>query len=572
MSRSGEHVAPERMMALLGELGVAASFEQAADALLAALLRTAVEALGQGGLRVLRGMVHLRPGDSYRGIRLREVDDVSGRRDGSAHPPRLMPSTTAWHFVERTGAAIVLDVRESAAYQMNGKALDIKGAPRAFDFRSRDALLGREATHILALPLWRPGHMLDGFVSIELVIGGAHGHTQEQGSKGVFVQLGELAPEFDVLVGLASPYIGMLPRVSYEEGAGEKDELLPVIGEKMRPLLEDLRMFAWDDDTLLFQGETGVGKSKLARQCVKISRRKNGPFVHVSLNGVSEALREAHLFGWTRGAFTGATENHKGYIEEANGGTLFIDEIDKLSPEGQAMLLTLLDDGEYRAIGDNQVRHADVRFMIGTNANLKQAIREGRFLEDLYHRIRDMPVKIPPLRERRDEIGGWARKMIESCHEKLGHGGAVELEEAAITLLEGLPWTGNLRQLNKVVSRAYKYAAYSNAATDVVVGVAHVMRSLERERDPDDSKLSDLLRQAAAGLFDVIAASDGSLTLDDADVFSGYVVCAAIDRLGERDAFRVLGRASSLKSSNHLKTIKREREKVAAFEAKLPRS
>ena len=157
-------------------------------------------------------------------------------------------------------------------------------------------------------------------------------------------------------------------------------------------------------------GPTGAGKSRLARWCHSRSQRKERPFEAVDLMTIPEDMQMAELFGWKRGAFTGAVSDHAGCIARAEGGTLFIDEIDKLSLKSQAGLLSFLETRDYRRLGDPaSAQKADVRLIIGTNADLKKSVEAGEFREDLYYRINVLPVHLPPLADRADEIPAWGR-------------------------------------------------------------------------------------------------------------------------------------------------------------------
>src|SRR5262249_7450564 len=150
------------------------------------------------------------------------------------------------------------------------------------------------------------------------------------------------------------------------------------------------------------------------------------------------------LFGWRKGAFTGALKDNPGALGRAEGGTLFIDEVDKLSLRAQTGLLHVLEERMYRPLGDpGSERPANVRFIAGTNANLSQAVKEGRLREDLYYRINVLPVQLPPLAERRDEVAAWAIFMARRRHEESYAGGQAELSQGAIAVLIAEPWPGN---------------------------------------------------------------------------------------------------------------------------------
>jgi DNA-binding NtrC family response regulator len=236
-----------------------------------------------------------------------------------------------------------------------------------------------------------------------------------------------------------------------------KDDLLPVIGKGTAGLIEILRVFVDQEETLIISGPTGAGKSRLARWCHEQSRRKPHPFETLDLLSVPEDLQMAELVGWKRGAFTGATNSMPGALTRAAKGTLFIDEIDKLSLKAQSGLLRMIEERRYRALGDDtNERQVEARFIIGTNADLRALVRNGRFREDLYYRIHVLPVRLPPLAERLDEVPEWAAFMLERCS---GHAkGSVHLTPDAIQALLSHSWPGNLRQLDNVIRRAYAFA------------------------------------------------------------------------------------------------------------------
>ncbi|MDH5642432.1 MAG: sigma 54-interacting transcriptional regulator, partial [Nitrospira sp.] len=439
-----------RWSTLLRSLYDARSFEEAANLTLGALMAQVDGLIPDRTIRILRAMVHLRPEDTYRGIHVREATPATG-----LSTLQLTPSLTAWRWVQAAGGAVLFDVHAGQASAAGGAAIAGATELAAAEFRSRETVLGRRTTHIIAIPLHRPGGGLDGFLSIEL---------------NAAPPWSDIAQPLELLAALATPFLVELPCAPDAELAGE--EGLPVVGTRMRQCVSCLRLFAKTDETILLQGETGVGKTRLAEWCWKNSPRSGGRFVQVNLEAQPESLREGALFGWVKGAFTQAVDNKRGLVETAAGGTLFIDEIDKLSLSGQAMLLSLLDEGRFRVIGDNDLKEADVRFIIGTNINLYRAVEEGRFLRDLYFRIRVMPVRIPPLRERGDEIIGWAAHFITALQTKVNPRITARLEPRAGALLESCDWPGNLRQLHNVVKRARAFAAEEarrDARDEVVV-------------------------------------------------------------------------------------------------------
>ena len=238
-------------------------------------------------------------------------------------------------------------------------------------------LTARDANYVIVHPLRRHGGIIDGMVSLEL---------RDTSGKGEELQ-SLCGTELQLLVDLASPHLANLPPAPSLPSI-VVDEYLPVIGVTIAPLVELLRVFSSLDETLLITGATGVGKSRLARFCHAHSARRQKPFITLDLLACPENLQLPQLCGAKKGAYTGADRDMPGAIQRAEGGTLFIDEIDKLSLQAQTGLLRLIEDRVYRCIGDTgEDRKADVRFIVGTTSNLREAVEQGRFREDLYYRI-----------------------------------------------------------------------------------------------------------------------------------------------------------------------------------------
>ena len=229
----------------------------------------------------------------------------------------------------------------------------------------------------------------------------------------------------------------------------EKREL---IGQSpvMRALIDRLNLVAQNDSTVLIQGESGSGKEVVARYLHRHGNRREQPFVAINCAALPESLLESELFGYEKGAFTGATRQHKGYIERANGGILFIDDIDDMPPALQVKLLRFLQEREIQRIGGNELIPIDVRIIAATKVDLRQLISTGKFREDLYYRLNIIPLTIPPLRERKQDIP----LLIEHFIEK--HAGKSEdfpLSQADMHILMEYNWPGNVRELENVVQR-----------------------------------------------------------------------------------------------------------------------
>jgi len=210
--------------------------------------------------------------------------------------------------------------------------------------------------------------------------------------------------------------------------------------------LETAVKFAPTDLSVLIQGESGVGKESFARIIHQYSSRKNAPLFIVNCGALAKELVNSELFGHVKGAFTGSTETRKGYFEDANGGTLFLDEIAELPLESQALLLRVLQSGEYRKVGSNKIEHTNVRVVAATNVHLYEAVKRGKFREDLYFRLSAAQIRIPALRDRKSDIYLLFRKFTSDFSEVSGMC-KISLRPDAIRLLESYRWPGNIRQL-----------------------------------------------------------------------------------------------------------------------------
>lgn len=203
------------------------------------------------------------------------------------------------------------------------------------------------------------------------------------------------------------------------------------------------------DLTVLIIGESGVGKENIPRIIHQNSTRRNGKFLAVNCGAIPEGTINAELFGHEKGAFTGAIGERKGYFEEANGGTIFLDEIGELPKETQSLLLRVLQNGEYMKVGSSKVEKTDVRVIAATNVNLLHAVSQGKFREDLYYRINAMQITMPALRDRKDDIYLLFRKFTTDFSEK-NRVCKISLTHDAIALLRNYRWPGNIRQLKNV--------------------------------------------------------------------------------------------------------------------------
>jgi DNA-binding NtrC family response regulator len=303
---------------------------------------------------------------------------------------------------------------------------------------------------------------------------------------------------------------------------------------------------------------------------------KDKPFEVVDLSAIPEDLQLAELFGWRRGAFTGAVRDNVGVIARARGGTLFLDEIGNLSMRAQMGLLHVLEERTYRSLGDDgNEKAAEVRFIVGTNEDLRRAVAAKRFREDLYYRINVLPVALPALRDRADEIPSWAHFLVNRCHAGSASAAAVEITPGAQAVLAAQSWPGNLRQLDNIVRRAYAIAKIgwtNSGAASLVLREEHVRRALAYE-SPDESETpSDLLLEAASAIVRLaqsLAPTGKRLDLDVLEGFKGLVLGAALEKLdGERDeAFKLFARERLVVARNHHKVLKRELSRAEQLHA-----
>jgi len=227
------------------------------------------------------------------------------------------------------------------------------------------------------------------------------------------------------------------------------------IGEnpRVKELLKTVERIAPTDAPVLVRGENGSGKELIANAIHKNSRRKNAPFVMVNLGGISTSLFESEMFGHSKGAYTGAVSERKGRFELADKGTIFLDEIGDLTQDCQVKLLRVLQQHTFERLGESRTRKTDIRAICATNADLPAMVREHTFREDLFYRINLITLRIPPLRERRDDIPLLTRSFMESASRSHGIR-CPEISHEALGYLSRLPYPGNVRQLRNMVERA----------------------------------------------------------------------------------------------------------------------
>jgi two-component system response regulator HydG len=221
----------------------------------------------------------------------------------------------------------------------------------------------------------------------------------------------------------------------------------------LRDVIGILERVAPTDVPILIEGESGTGKDMVARAAHAMSKRAGGPYVALNMSAIPENLAESELFGHEKGAFTGAEQARAGFFGEAEGGTLFLDEIGLLAPTLQAKLLRVLQDGDFIPVGSRKARKANVRVVCATNEDLRKNVLEGKFREDLYYRIRVVPLRLPPLRERREDIPLLVEHLVKKHALRLGRP-PLAPDPDAMRLLLDHGWPGNVRELEHAIERA----------------------------------------------------------------------------------------------------------------------
>ena len=286
--------------------------------------------------------------------------------------------------------------------------------------------------------------------------------------------------------------------------------------------LETAVAIAPTDLTVLIEGESGTGKEVIPQIIHQHSRRKTGRYLAVNCGALPEGTINAELFGHEKGAFTGAVGERKGYFEEANGGTLFLDEIGELPKDTQAMLLRVLQNGEFLKVGSSKVEKTDVRVICATNVNLSYAVATGKFRQDLYYRINSIQIQMPPLRERKSDIYLLFRKFASDFAQKYGSA-RVTLDLDAISRLSSYRWPGNVRQLKNVAETvsALESRPAGRGVDKVELGPEVISRYLPDEQD-------SLLPATAA------PAASGSLRDEDKKM----IIKAILDLKQEVDALK----------------------------------
>jgi len=275
-----------------------------------------------------------------------------------------------------------------------------------------------------------------------------------------------------LLASVSDPFaIALWNALAHQELLRRKDELLDdkhflsremshittkdIIGSNggLRNVVEMVRQVAPLSNTVLIMGETGVGKEVIASAIHYASPRREGPFIKVNCGAIPETLIDSELFGYEKGAFTGATNSNRGRFERAEGGTLFLDEIGELSPQAQVRLLRVLQSREIERVGGTRTIKVDVRVIAATHRNLERMVSENRFREDLWYRINVFPIIVPPLRQRKEDIPALVSRLLALKGQELGMAAPPTIAPGALVRLGEHDWPGNVRELENLVER-----------------------------------------------------------------------------------------------------------------------
>ena len=252
-------------------------------------------------------------------------------------------------------------------------------------------------------------------------------------------------------------------------GANSGPPIPGIIGNSasMQEVYRITRRVAGSNASVLILGETGVGKELIANAIHRLSRRSGGPFVRVNCGALSESLLESELFGHVRGAFTGAVTNRTGRFEAANGGTIFLDEINSTSLTLQVKLLRVLQEREFERVGDTSTLSTDARIVAASNRDLMKEVKQERFREDLYWRLNVVPIEIPPLRRRRDDLPALVSFFLEHYNE-INDRYVVHIGPGTMEAMQDYHWPGNVRELQNYIERAVVMAETDELTVDLL--------------------------------------------------------------------------------------------------------
>jgi two-component system nitrogen regulation response regulator GlnG len=305
------------------------------------------------------------------------------------------------------------------------------------------------------------------------------------------------------------------PRSPNQAEQRDPDDQMPLIGRSaaMQEVYRTIARLSTADLTVMINGESGTGKELVARALHDYGKRRSGPFVAINMAAIPRELIESELFGHERGAFTGATTRSQGRFEQANGGSLFLDEIGDMPPEAQTRLLRVLQEGEFTSVGGRQPIKANVRIIAATHRDLRNSIRQGLFREDLFYRLNVVPIRLPALRERTEDIPLLARHFLERAREDGLPVKALDL--AAVEKLKQHNWPGNVRELENLMRRLAALCPTETIGADsIATELADVAPSLPQAAAP--STTPDTLAKAVERhIREFLAAHDDGMGASD---------------------------------------------------------
>ena len=397
--------------------------------------------------------------------------------------------------------------------------LDDHAVVPAKDGREAARLLDERGFDLVITDLKMPG--LDGMgllrkvraeqPEVEVIMMTAHGtvdNAVEAMKLGAFEYLQKPLSgpdELRLLVGRALERRGLRDRVDGAERRTDTSGPPLTYGDPaMRPVVEAIEKVARTSATVLLLGESGTGKEVAARAIHNQSPRAARPFMAINCAALSEQLLESELFGHEKGAFTGATDRQRGRLELADGGTFFLDEVGELRPELQAKLLRVLQERRFERVGGTRTLEVDVRWIAATNRDLRSMIDDGRFREDLYHRLAVFPIKLPPLRERRIDLLPLARALLDRIARDLKRS-VPRLTQSAANRLETASWRGNVRELANTLERA------AILADGDAIDASHIWLEdgelAARPKTDEVRPLAELEREAILHALDVVGGN-----------------------------------------------------------------
>jgi|TARA_B110000483_G_scaffold225883_1_gene285975 DNA-binding NtrC family response regulator len=481
------------------------------------------------GASISQVVFHIRDTDAYRTVASLPGADIN--RD-------LASSAAMWQMVLARKHPVSLDVTTALVQWEPGgmKKQFMAQLLEALSEYTRAQFSQRGTTHILAIPMFLPGGEVVGMVTLEAVVSAAIG-------------------ELETVVNIGPPFLYLFTSTPDKE-------------QNKLPIDALVQTFANQHETVLILGETGTGKSRLAEKIHRLSYASAGPFITFSLLGVNEDLQLAQLFGWKKGAFTGAIDSNFGLIHQAEGGTLFIDEIDKLSLSAQSGLLQLLESKVYYRLGDSVQRSAcNIRFLVATNRNLLTCVENGTFREDLYYRINVLPLQLPALRETPWMMDHWIDVLLESL--SLGNAYSIVFARSARRLLKEQIWPGNIRQLDNTLRRSIALAGPVEAGSlELEVSESHVVNSLSMDGAGGgrNAFLGALESTARAYL---AQPNPDHTVLKNNPLFALTWALASVGSGNVETTAKLVGKRQSILSRNYQREFDREVEKLRDLYLKL---